>query len=830
MRICVLVAPAGFGKTTLADQWVTHGGRTGARFRARPSSVDVAALALDLAEVASAIVPGCDHRLREHLRAAPSPAEHPVVLAEILGEDLEDWPERAWLVIDEYHELAPAPEAERFVGALVDASRVQFMIASRLRPSWAPRRKVVYGEVFELTQDDLAMDEREAAEVLAGRSETAASELTALAGGWPAVIGLASVSPAEPPDTSSARKSLYEFFAEEVFAALDGDVQRGLVRLATPPVLDRALAATLLGSERATSVCSAALDLGSMVERDGFLELHPLTRSFLESRRDFGSSPEPDTVHVCLEHYRERHDWEAAYELTARFDLASELESTLALALDELLDTARLTTIEAWLELSTTEIEAPICSVARAELALRRGRFAEAQAHGELAAAAESESTFRALSVAGRAAHLASREEEALALYERAESIASTELERRSARWGQVSALVDLERGEEALAGLEVLHASTPATSPLEIVRSATLSLGYQLKLGSVSLEAADRAYELLGAVQDPISRSGFQSVYAAALALAARYDEALSIAADFLDTTERYRLEFARLYALCPAATAHAGRREWQAAHDCVQEALGLARAGRNAYAEHLCRAIAVRILTQQGRLEAAAALPGVERRCTVPSARAELSASRALALAALSRLGAARALVEEVRGASQAIEPRVLGLAAEAVVALRGKDPGAAEHAHQFLRAALGTGAIDLLVTTYRAVPELLTLLLRDEELGETAAAVLRGVGDDDVALAAGHSVSLDDPAARLSPRERDVYAGLRSGMTNLQIAELLVISEETVKVHVHHIFDKIGIRSRAAIAVQARLERPAQATSATSGNDAVDGSSGR
>lgn len=53
----------------------------------------------------------------------------------------------------------------------------------------------------------------------------------------------------------------------------------------------------------------------------------------------------------------------------------------------------------------------------------------------------------------------------------------------------------------------------------------------------------------------------------------------------------------------------------------------------------------------------------------------------------------------------------------------------------------------------------------------------------------------------------------SGARSSSRFSQIAELLFISESTVKVHVHHIYDKLGVRSRTALAVQAMLERADQ-----------------
>src|SRR5918996_924830 len=202
-RVRTLIAPAGYGKTTLAEQWVAKEGRRRAWFTARPSSTDVAALALGLARAATEVVPECDARLREHLRALPAPAEHVDVLAELLGEDLESWPQDAWLVLDDYQEIGATDDAERFVEELMASSPVQLLIASRQRPSWITARRILYGEILELNQTELAMDGHEAAEVLTERNAASASGLVALANGWPAVIGLASVSGAEIDDSGA---------------------------------------------------------------------------------------------------------------------------------------------------------------------------------------------------------------------------------------------------------------------------------------------------------------------------------------------------------------------------------------------------------------------------------------------------------------------------------------------------------------------------------------------------------------------------------------------------------------------------------------------------
>lgn len=56
-------------------------------------------------------------------------------------------------------------------------------------------------------------------------------------------------------------------------------------------------------------------------------------------------------------------------------------------------------------------------------------------------------------------------------------------------------------------------------------------------------------------------------------------------------------------------------------------------------------------------------------------------------------------------------------------------------------------------------------------------------------------------------LSAREVDVVTWLAHGKTNGQIAEILAISPGTVKKHVSHVFEKLGVDSRTAAALRVR-----------------------
>ena len=60
--------------------------------------------------------------------------------------------------------------------------------------------------------------------------------------------------------------------------------------------------------------------------------------------------------------------------------------------------------------------------------------------------------------------------------------------------------------------------------------------------------------------------------------------------------------------------------------------------------------------------------------------------------------------------------------------------------------------------------------------------------------------------DPAAALSPRERDTLRHLARGASNKEIARALDIAETTVKIHVQNILRKLGLSSRVQAAVYA------------------------
>src|SRR5206468_12824934 len=107
-------------------------------------------------------------------------------------EDLLDWPDDCWIVIDDYQHLSSEPAAEQFIEAFLTRANTPLLVTSRTRPSWASAKRLLYGEIAELGRNVLAMTHEEAARALP-RKHGALAVLVALAEGWTVVVRLASL-------------------------------------------------------------------------------------------------------------------------------------------------------------------------------------------------------------------------------------------------------------------------------------------------------------------------------------------------------------------------------------------------------------------------------------------------------------------------------------------------------------------------------------------------------------------------------------------------------------------------------------------------------------
>jgi ATP/maltotriose-dependent transcriptional regulator MalT len=226
-QIILLLAPAGYGKTTLARQWAkTLNGAIWVSLT--PAHRDVARLAEDIATGIDSLGGQARKFIGEYVRSRRNPQRAARDVAAVLGEHLAK-SRLQWLVLDDYHELRDAPEAEEVLAHLREHVDFRTFATARVRPSWATPRRTLYGEVFEIDRAGLAMDADESRLILGRRTDLL--KFASQAEGWPALLGLAAGMSRSHPPVGVMSAGLYEYLAEELYESAPESVQKALRRV-----------------------------------------------------------------------------------------------------------------------------------------------------------------------------------------------------------------------------------------------------------------------------------------------------------------------------------------------------------------------------------------------------------------------------------------------------------------------------------------------------------------------------------------------------------------------------------------------------------------------
>jgi LuxR family transcriptional regulator, maltose regulon positive regulatory protein len=814
----LVTAPAGYGKTTLATEWV-QGRDDVVWYRATSGSADVAAFSAGLADVIAPVVPGVGERLKQRLRVADTPERAARPLAEILSEDLTTWPPDGLLIIDDYHLVVDSAPVEEFMDWLLMLTpRLHVLVTARRRPKWASARRILYGEITEIDRSQLAMTTEEAALVLDGRSTAEVQALVQQAEGWPALIGLAALSATHELPTERVSEALYRYFAEEVVRGLTQEEGDFMLRASVPARLDKRVARTVLGTERGPEMIKRLVAEG-LLQPAGFShqEFHPLLRSFLRQRL---RAEEPDTwrrlCDAAISDSRGENNWEEAFEIAVYSGEVSTATEILDEAAPELLAQGRVETLERWLEECGEAAGAhPGALLVRAELLTRHGELGQAATLAEsVAIGLPQEHTLasRANHIAGQALYLRSRSDLAAPLYATALKTARTDLDRKNALWGAFLVQVDLDIESSAglLAELEGAAPHDLNTRLRVTVARQTVALAQGSLRGVWS--AARALVPLARHATDPLVRSNFlaQSSYVASAR--SDYEAALELINEALELSHTLHHDFATGCCLAYRAAAKIGLRQLASASTDLSHLTQITAYGEDPYLQTQRALTDARLsIAKKDLAQARAKLEEPSQGDPSPATLGERMALLALVLSAAGESLPALRYSEQARSVTTATEAHFLCAFAE-VIATFDSDDGP-RRARGLIGDAFAADYTDSFVVAYRAFPRLLGVLTADRQLAQRVSPVIESAHDARIAQQAG--MKLFGPATRrmrsepLTKREEEVLELLALGLSNAEIGRRLFIAQSTVKVHVRHILEKLGAKNRVQAALIAKQD---------------------
>ena len=349
-RLTIVVADAGFGKSTLLTTWAAN--HPAAWYTVTPADGEVGVFAAGIVDALSVRVPGVASAVRGLVAAGRGPdadADEPIragAHAALVADALERHLARDLvLVVDDLSEIAPDDPAVQFIEGLVRMGppRLHVVLASRSPTPFPVERLRGQGQVVAIDGATLAFTAEETSgllsELLANDDAELASLLHAATGGWPAGVRLAAEALRRSPPAMRVATldrilqpggPVAAYLAEEAIARTAPEVGR-LLEVVAP--LDRFSAelCTALGVVRAGQLLPEMATRGLFIQPSGdagWYTLLPLPRELLRASPGAASAGRATLRRAATWHLRRRGWHDALACLTGARDprLAEFLE------------------------------------------------------------------------------------------------------------------------------------------------------------------------------------------------------------------------------------------------------------------------------------------------------------------------------------------------------------------------------------------------------------------------------------------------------------------------------------------------------------------------
>lgn len=251
-RVALIAAPAGFGKTTLVNEWISRSGLAAAWFTIDETDNDIGRFLAYLLAAASGFDPSLKQQIQTVTGRPILSFQRSIItsLINFIGSisDPESGSRDLILVLDDYQEIAN-PAIHDIVFQLIEnqPSNLFLIISSRIVPPIPLARLRAQGQLLEISADDLRFTAEETVSLL---RQTSAAEITSRevqvlserTEGWAAglqmaILAIESLSSKDGPLTvsnfieefSGSDRFIVDYLVEEVVNKQPESVQRFLV-------------------------------------------------------------------------------------------------------------------------------------------------------------------------------------------------------------------------------------------------------------------------------------------------------------------------------------------------------------------------------------------------------------------------------------------------------------------------------------------------------------------------------------------------------------------------------------------------------------------------
>ncbi|MEN9935107.1 MAG: hypothetical protein RLZZ387_1686 [Chloroflexota bacterium] len=378
----LVVAPAGYGKTTLLSQWAQSLVRTGAPvawLTLDGGEREPALLLAYLIHAFQTVFPSLGADAWRVLQSVSHPERDWPLVAGALCSDLQrKVPTAAFLFLDDLHQAAESAVTGQVLGYILRAAppTLHIVAAARRAPTFAPLARMrTEGRLLELTQRDLHLSPDEARQILAMQRVALGEDelrlLLARTEGWALSLQLAARALAQLPAEQrpafvralgGSQEQLLGYLASEVLADLPAEVIEFLRLAAIPAHFDAALLTDVLAREDVPYLLRRGQVLGlpllPLDEQGDRLRFHPLWRELL--LRGVAEAVDQDTLAALHRRFgrvfEARGDLEEALEHYVSAGAQDELAHALRERAWPLLQSPRRDVVRRWLERLPTEL------------------------------------------------------------------------------------------------------------------------------------------------------------------------------------------------------------------------------------------------------------------------------------------------------------------------------------------------------------------------------------------------------------------------------------------------------------------------------------------